>query len=63
MCAISSPPEITPLQDKLTVLAKDFGKIGLIFAILVFHGILLRQFAEGLMYRSFDLSGGPRRYY
>jgi hypothetical protein len=32
-------------------------------ALLIFHVLLLRQFIEALIFRRFDLSGGPRKYY
>jgi hypothetical protein len=30
---------------------------------MIFHALLLRQFIEALIFRRFDLSGGPRKYY
>lgn len=32
-------------------------------ALLVFHGLLLRQFIEAFVFRRFDLVGGPRKWY
>jgi hypothetical protein len=34
--------ETTPLQDKLEVIATDIGKVGMLAAIMVFHGLLFR---------------------
>ena len=32
-------------------------------ALMIFHVLLLRQFIEAMIFRRFDLSGGPREYY
>ena len=32
-------------------------------ALMIFHALLLRQFITAIVYRRFDLSGGPREYY
>ena len=32
-------------------------------ALMIFHALLLRQFITAIVYRRFDLSGGPRKYY
>jgi magnesium-transporting ATPase (P-type) len=53
-----SPSEVTPLQEKLEVIATDIGKLGMYAAVLIFHCLLLRYFAEGMIRREFDLFGG-----
>lgn len=63
LSGIKATSETTPLQDKLEVIATDIGKVGMLAALMVFHGLLLRQFIEALIYRRFDLSGGPRKWY
>lgn len=63
LAGIVATSETTPLQDKLEVIATDIGKVGMLAALMVFHGLLLRQFIEALIYRRFDLSGGPRKWY
>jgi magnesium-transporting ATPase (P-type) len=60
LSGIKATSETTPLQDKLEVIATDIGKVGMLAALMVFHGLLLRQFIEALYFRQFDLSGGPR---
>jgi hypothetical protein len=63
LSGIVATSETTPLQDKLEVIATDIGKVGMLAALMVFHGLLLRQFIEALIFRRFDLSGGPREFY
>lgn len=50
-------PEQTPLQIKLDEIAMDIGKLGMYTAILVFHCLLLRNFIEGMIYRSYNMFG------
>jgi len=63
LSGIKATNETTPLQDKLEIIATDIGKVGMLAALMVFHGLLFRQFIEALIFRRFDLSGGPRKYY
>jgi len=42
MAGIKATSETTPLQDKLEVIATDIGKVGMLAALMVFHGLLLR---------------------
>ena len=60
---LKAKKEATPLQEKLEVIATDIGKVGMLAAIMIFHVLLLRQFIEAMIFRRFDLSGGPRRFY
>lgn len=43
---------------KLESLANDIGKIGVVFALLAFHILVLRFFIEKFIARNFDLFGG-----
>jgi len=63
LAGIKSTSETTPLQDKLEVIATDIGKIGMLAALMIFHALLLRQFVEAMIWRRFDLQGGPRMWY
>ena len=63
LAGIKATSETTPLQDKLEVIATDIGKVGMLAALMVFHGLLLRQFIEAFIFRRFDLVGGPRKWY
>lgn len=63
LAGIKSTSETTPLQDKLEVIATDIGKVGMLAAIMIFHALLFRQFIEAIVYRRFDLVGGPRMWY
>jgi len=42
LSGIKATSETTPLQDKLEVIATDIGKVGMLAALMVFHGLLLR---------------------
>lgn len=52
--------ELTPLQEKLEVIATDIGKLGMFCAILIFHALMMRTFIEGMIRKDFDLFGGER---
>ena len=50
--------DVTPLQEKLEVIAIDIGNLGIFVATLIVHILILRYLCGGLMYRKFDLFGG-----
>ena len=50
--------EVTPLQEKLEVIAIDIGNLGIFVATLIVHILILRFLCEGLLHRKFDLFGG-----
>ena len=50
--------DVTPLQEKLEVIAIDIGNLGIFVATLIVHILILRYLCEGLMHRKFDLFGG-----
>jgi Ca2+ transporting ATPase len=50
--------DVTPLQEKLEVIAIDIGNLGIFVATLIVHILILRYLCEGLLHRKFDLFGG-----
>jgi len=50
--------DVTPLQEKLEVIAIDIGNLGIFVATLIVHILILRYLCEGLLNRKFDLFGG-----
>ena len=50
--------EVTPLQEKLEVIAIDIGNLGIFVATLIVHILILRFLCEGLLHRKFDFFGG-----
>ena len=49
------PKEVTPLQEKLDVIAMDIGRIGMYAALLIFHLLIVRNLIESLVFRKFSL--------
>lgn len=47
--------EVTPLQEKLDVIAMDIGRIGMYAALLIFHLLVARFIITGCMFREFSL--------
>lgn len=45
---LKTRPEVTPLQKKLEIIAKDIGFLGVYVALLSVHVLLLRYFIDGL---------------
>lgn len=60
MSKIEVEDEKTPLYIKLEGIALDIGKLGMIFALLTFHVLMLRFIWEGLVGRQIDLFGGEQ---
>lgn len=51
-------PQTTPLEQKLDKIAASIGIVGVVFALLTVHGLMLKYFINGLRYRNVDLFGG-----
>lgn len=51
----AKPKEVTPLQEKLDVIAVDIGKVGMYAALLIFHLLVCRNVVESLFARKFSL--------
>jgi magnesium-transporting ATPase (P-type) len=51
-------PQTTPLEEKLDEIAHKIGIVGVVFALLTVHGLMLIYFIDGLRYRNVDLFGG-----
>lgn len=51
----AKPKEVTPLQEKLDVIAMDIGRIGMYAALLIFHLLVARFLITGMIYRKFSL--------
>lgn len=51
----AKPKEVTPLQEKLDVIACDIGRIGMYAALLIFHLLIVRNLIEAIAYRKFTL--------
>lgn len=51
----AKPKEVTPLQEKLDVIAVDIGKIGMYAALLIFHLLVARNVIESMVFRKFSL--------
>ena len=47
--------EVTPLQEKLDIIAQDIGRIGMYAALLIFHLLVIRNLIEAIAYRKFTL--------
>lgn len=55
----AKPKEVTPLQEKLDVIAMDIGRIGMYAALLIFHLLVARNVVESLVFRKFSLLEKP----
>lgn len=51
----AKPKEVTPLQEKLDVIAVDIGRIGMYAALLIFHMLVARNVIEAVIQRKFSL--------
>lgn len=51
----AKPKEVTPLQEKLDVIAADIGRIGMYAALLIFHLLVARNVVEAIIFRKFSL--------
>ena len=51
--------EVTPLQEKLDVIAMDIGRVGMYAALLIFHLLVARFIITGCIYREFSLFEKP----
>lgn len=51
----AKPKEVTPLQEKLDVIACDIGRIGMYAALLIFHLLVSRNIIEAMVFRKFSL--------
>lgn len=51
----AKPKEVTPLQEKLDVIAMDIGRIGMYAALLIFHLLVARNVIESMTFRKFSL--------
>lgn len=51
----AKPKEVTPLQEKLDVIAIDIGRIGMYAALLIFHLLVARNLIESMVFRKFSL--------
>lgn len=51
----AKPKEVTPLQEKLDVIAMDIGRIGMYAALLIFHLLVARNVIESMVFRKFSL--------
>jgi len=51
----AKPKEVTPLQEKLDVIACDIGRIGMYAALLIFHLLVARNLIEAMAFRKFSL--------
>lgn len=49
------PKEVTPLQEKLDVIAMDIGRIGMYAALIIFHLLVVRNLMESCIFRKFTL--------
>jgi Ca2+ transporting ATPase len=47
--------EVTPLQEKLDVIAVDIGRVGMYAALLIFHLLVARFIITGCIHREFSL--------
>lgn len=47
--------EVTPLQEKLDIIACDIGRIGMYAALLIFHLLVARNLIEAMSFRKFSL--------
>jgi magnesium-transporting ATPase (P-type) len=56
----AKPKEVTPLQEKLDVIAMDIGRIGMYAALLIFHLLVARNVVESLVFRKFSLLEKPQ---
>lgn len=57
----AKPKEVTPLQEKLDVIAMDIGRIGMYAALLIFHLLVARNVIESLVFRKFSLLEKPEK--
>ena len=44
--------DVTPLQEKLEVIAIDIGNLGIFVATLIVHILILRFLCEGLLHKN-----------
>jgi magnesium-transporting ATPase (P-type) len=51
----AKPKEVTPLQEKLDIIAMDIGRIGMYAALLIFHLLVARNVIESVVFRKFSL--------
>lgn len=56
----AKPKEVTPLQEKLDVIAIDIGRLGMYAAIVIFHLLVARNMIESTVFRKFSALEKPQ---